>query len=60
MRPSGIGDRSKSRATPWRPRNDDRCADYKGEFMLADHCYCFPLTATDFASRYLLTCAGSG
>ena len=32
------------------------CADYKGEFMLADRRYCYPLTITDFASRYVLTC----
>jgi putative transposase len=32
------------------------CADYKGEFMLADKRYCYPLTITDFASRYLLAC----
>lgn len=32
------------------------CADYKGEFMLADRRYCYPLTITDFASRYLITC----
>ena len=32
------------------------CADYKGEFMLANRRYCYPLTITDFASRYLLTC----
>ena len=32
------------------------CADYKGEFMLANRQYCYPLTITDFASRYLLTC----
>ena len=32
------------------------CADYKGEFMLANRAYCYPLTITDFASRYLLTC----
>ena len=32
------------------------CADYKGEFMLANKCYCYPLTISDFASRYLLTC----
>jgi len=32
------------------------CADYKGEFMLADRRYCYPLTITDFASRYLLSC----
>lgn len=38
--------------------NDLWCADYKGEFMLADRRYCYPLTVTDFASRYLLTCEG--
>ncbi len=32
------------------------CADYKGEFMLADRRYCYPLTISDFASRYLITC----
>src|SRR5204863_2998414 len=41
-----------------RPRlpNDLWCADYKGEFMLADRRYCYPLTISDFASRYLLSC----
>ena len=32
------------------------CADYKGEFMLGNRRYCYPLTITDFASRDLLTC----
>ncbi len=32
------------------------CADYKGEFMLADRRYCYPLTVSDFASRYLIAC----
>src|SRR5688572_7407238 len=36
--------------------NDLWCADYKGEFMLADRRYCYPLTVTDFASRYLIAC----
>jgi putative transposase len=36
--------------------NELWCADYKGEFMLADRRYCYPLTITDYASRYLLTC----
>src|SRR6201993_3472103 len=44
-------------AHPHHP-NDLWCADYKGEFMLADHRYCYPLTITDFASRYLLCCEG--
>ena len=36
--------------------NDLWCTDYKGEFMLADRRYCYPLTVTDHASRYLLLC----
>ena len=32
------------------------CADYKGEFMLGNRRYCYPLTITDFATRYLLVC----
>jgi len=36
--------------------NELWCADYKGEFMLADRRYCYPLTITDYASRYLLCC----
>ena len=39
-----------------RQPNELWCADYKGEFMLADKRYCYPLTITDFASRYLLAC----
>ncbi len=38
--------------------NDLWCADYKGEFMLGDQRYCYPLTITDQASRYLLSCEG--
>jgi putative transposase len=40
---------------PKRP-NELWCADYKGEFMLADRRYCYPLTISDFASRYLIAC----
>ena len=32
------------------------CADYKGEFMLGNKVYCYPLTITDYASRFLLGC----
>lgn len=31
-------------------------ANYKGEFLLGNRQYCYPLTVTDHASRYLLTC----
>lgn len=36
--------------------NDLWCADFKGEFTLADRRYCYPLTITDYSSRYLLAC----
>lgn len=34
------------------------CADYKGEFKLGNKQYCYPLTITDYRSRYLITCEG--
>ena len=34
------------------------CADYKGEFMLGNRQYCYPLTISDYRSRYLLACEG--
>jgi hypothetical protein len=36
--------------------NELWCTDYKGEFRLGNHHYCYPLTVTDHASRYVLTC----
>ena len=36
--------------------NDLWCADFKGEFKLGNGHYCYPLTATDHASRFLLLC----
>jgi transposase InsO family protein len=36
--------------------NDLWCADFKGEFKLGNRYYCYPLTVTDQASRYLLAC----
>ncbi len=53
------GRRHRARGTPLsmaRQPNELWCADYKGEFMLADRRYCYPLTITDFASRYLIAC----
>jgi transposase InsO family protein len=32
------------------------CVDFKGEFKLGNGHYCYPLTVTDHASRYLLLC----
>ena len=34
------------------------CTDYKGEFLLGNRRYCYPLTITDYRSRYLLACEG--
>ncbi len=56
------------RRRPWAPReltgltlgtqaNDVWCVDFKGDFMLGDRTRCYPLTITDFSSRYLLCCA---
>lgn len=36
--------------------NDLWCADYKGQFMLGNKHYCYPLTITDSNSRFLLAC----
>ena len=36
--------------------NELWCADYKGEFKLGNKSYCYPLTITDYRSRYLLAC----
>lgn len=35
-------------------------ADFKGQFLTADQCWCYPLTVMDHASRYLLSCKGLG
>ena len=36
--------------------NELWCTDYKGEFRLGNGKYCYPLTVTDHASRFLLLC----
>ena len=36
--------------------NDLWCVDFKGEFKLGNGQYCYPLTVTDHASRFLLLC----
>jgi len=49
--------RSKAEGTPLSQAvvpNDMWCADFKGEFKLGNGPYCYPLTVTDQASRYLL------
>ncbi len=51
--------RYKAKGTPLqdtkRP-NGLWCADYKGEFRLGNRQYCYPLTISDYSSRYLLAC----
>jgi len=54
-----IRSRTRARGTPLSEGlnpNDLWCTDYKGEFMLADRRYCYPLTVSDHASRFLLLC----
>ncbi|PSM17210.1 IS481 family transposase [Nitratireductor sp. StC3] len=49
--------RNKAAGTPLSQAaqpNDLWCADFKGEFKLGNRRYCYPLTVTDQASRYLL------
>ena len=36
--------------------NELWCADYKGEFLMGNKTYCYPLTISDYSSRYLLSC----
>ena len=36
--------------------NELWCVDFKGEFRLGNTSYCYPLTVTDHASRFLLLC----
>jgi len=53
--------RHKAQGTELRAAHEPNglwCADYKGEFMLGNKQYCYPLTITDYRSRYLLACEG--
>ena len=51
--------RNRAQGTPLSPGSEPNelwCADFKGEFKMGDGRYCYPLTVTDHASRYLLMC----
>jgi len=51
--------RNRATGTPLSPGatpNDLWCVDFKGEFKLGNGKYCYPLTVTDHASRFLLEC----
>lgn len=53
--------RYKAQGTALRPSQEPNglwCADYKGEFLLGNRSYCYPLTISDYRSRYLLACEG--
>lgn len=53
--------RYKAQGTPLsnaRSPNELWCADFKGQFRLGNKRYCYPLTITDYRSRYLLACEG--
>ena len=53
--------RYKAEGTPLKEAyapNQLWCTDYKGEFKLGNRQYCYPLTITDYSSRYLLACEG--
>jgi putative transposase len=53
--------RYKARGTPLvaaHQPNELWCADYKGEFMLGNKQYCYPLTISDYSTRYLIGCEG--
>ena len=47
----------RARAVPLEP-NDLMTVDYKGQFLLGNREYCYPLTIVDHVSRYLLACDG--
>jgi len=42
-------------STPENP-NDLWCADFKGQFKIKSSGYCFPLTISDYVSRYIISC----
>jgi putative transposase len=51
--------RYRAKGTPLQGSNRPNglwCADYKGEFRLGNRKYCYPLTVSDYYSRYLLAC----
>lgn len=53
--------RSRAEGTelgPAQAPNELWCADYKGEFMMGNRKYCYPLTVTDFTTRFLIGCEG--
>ena len=53
------GRRPRAKGTPLstgQHPNDLLCVDFKGEFLLGNRRYCYPLTVTDHAARFVLLC----
>lgn len=50
------GKASGTSLSPGLVPNELWCTDFKGEFKLGSGRYCYPLTVTDHASRFLLAC----
>lgn len=42
-------------STPKEP-NDLWCTDFKGQFRMGNQEYCYPLTLSDFVSRFVISC----
>jgi len=40
--------------------NDLWCTDFKGQFRVKNKKYCYPLTITDFKTRFLISCEALG
>jgi transposase InsO family protein len=67
LRRNGLSERRRRRRRlehPGRPTTEAMApnhlwaADFKGEFLMRDGNYCYPLTVTDQYSRFLLGCRG--
>lgn len=39
-----------------REPNDLWCTDFKGQFRMGNNSYCYPLTLSDFTSRFVISC----
>jgi transposase InsO family protein len=66
LKDAGLVDGRRRRRRAWPTAASERlvaqqpnelwCMDFKGQFRLGNRQYCYPLTVTDQASRYLLGC----
>ena len=56
MQARAVQRRNRANGTLLAAPNALWCADFKGKFKLGNGRYCYPLTVSDHASRYLLLC----